>query len=68
MKQKDKKLEKAQKLIGTTRTFSFNSLMFNVSIVDVRNFLGRIQYLITPIGGSGEEWVENFAKTNRWKK
>ena len=35
-------------------------MMVDVKIKDVKNSYGRTRYLVTPVQGSGEAWVENI--------
>lgn len=36
-----------------------NGLSINVTIKDVKTAYGNIRYLVTPVSGEGEAWVEN---------
>lgn len=38
--------------------YKCNGMMFPVRILDARKVYGRVDALITPIGGDGEKWVE----------
>lgn len=62
---KETKLDKAKKLIGTIQVFTMNRLSFPVKITEVREFVGRIQYRIVPVKGTGADWVEKFTKSNK---
>lgn len=66
MKQKDK-LQKAKSMVGTVVAYVIDDLDFKVTILDVKSFVGRIQYQIKPVGGKGTAWVEKFKRKNRWK-
>lgn len=33
------------------------TLVFPVEVLDTRRVYGRVEHLITPVGGSGEAWV-----------
>jgi len=45
-------------IIGKTGMFHENGLKFRVKINDVRTSYGRIHYLISPVCGDGEKWVD----------
>ena len=47
------------KHIGKTGTYFLNGLMVEVKIVDARNIRwGYVDFLITPVAGAGQVWVE----------
>ena len=43
--------------INTTIRREIDGLLVDVMILDVRNVFGRIDYLITPVKGSGTKWI-----------
>lgn len=51
----DEKIKK----IGTKAMITFNNLKFEVFIVLFKNSFGRDRWLVKPVAGSGETWVEN---------
>jgi len=38
---------------------NFDGLMVDVEVLDVRKVWNRVDYLITPIQGIGEKWIES---------
>lgn len=48
---------------GTLTTYT-EGLKVPVTVKDAREMWGRTDYLITPIGGSGEKWVEAYRVTD----
>lgn len=38
----------------------FGSFMVKVKVLDVKMSYGKVRYLITPMSGSGEIWVEQL--------
>ncbi len=49
----------ANKLIGTTAKYTpGNGLAFSVLIKDIKMAYGCKRYLIAPVDGSGETWVQ----------
>lgn len=53
--QNDEKIKK----IGKKAIVTFNNLKFEVFIVLFKNSFGRDRWLVKPVAGSGETWVEN---------
>lgn len=49
--------------VGKKTIFTFNELHFNVEIIATRKRRAQ-EYLIKPISGTGELWVETFIKRN----
>ncbi len=43
--------------IGTEMNYAVNDLVVRIKILDYRNTWGCERYLITPVTGSGERWV-----------
>ncbi len=46
--------------IGKQAIYRVNGLNFLVKVLDVKQSYGKIRYLITPIKGSDETWVEQL--------
>lgn len=44
--------------VGKKATVDMGGLTVEVKIVDVKKSYGRDRYLITPVAGKGEVWVE----------
>jgi hypothetical protein len=44
--------------VGSQVSASFEGLMFDCQVVDVRFVWGRPQFRIAPLHGSGSKWVE----------
>lgn len=43
--------------IGQTLDYPVNKLRFPVKVLDTRQMYGRTDLLISPVSGSGEQWV-----------
>lgn len=43
--------------VGCTGTLRSGDLKVRISIVDVRTVWNRTDYLVTPVAGSGQQWV-----------
>jgi hypothetical protein len=43
---------------GQLAKYRCNEMLFPVRVLDARKVYGRTDALITPVGGSGETWVE----------
>ena len=48
----------SQVVQGKLASYAVGSLVIPVQILDARKVWGRVDCLITPIGGHGEQWVE----------
>jgi hypothetical protein len=48
---------------GMLTTYT-EGLKVPVTVKDARQVYGRTDYLISPVGGSGEKWVEQFRVTD----
>ena len=48
-------------MIGRIGTVKDGALVYQVTIVDVKESYGRTRYLVTPVAGSGEDWRENVS-------
>lgn len=46
--------------IGQTVTIQFAKLTFDVVVKDYKHTYGRDRWLVSPVSGSGEAWVENI--------
>lgn len=44
-------------LIGKTATYNIGTLSFNVHVTDYRHVWNRDDVLISPMTGSGQQWV-----------
>lgn len=51
--------EKMQ-VIGTTRSIFINGLTIDVEVLDYKVSYGKERWLVTPLSGQGEIWVESF--------
>ncbi len=51
--------EEIEKYVGKTATITIIGLTVRVKIINIKNSWGHLRYLITPIEGSGESWVES---------
>jgi hypothetical protein len=47
-----------KQLVGKIGLLSSGKLSVPVGVLDSRYVFGRTDLLVTPIGGSGQEWVE----------
>jgi hypothetical protein len=47
------------KAIGRTGLYHVGTLKFDVKVMDVRQVFGRIDFLVTPEHGNGQQWVES---------
>ena len=55
------KISEAAKIIGQTKSIDLSGLIVEVKVLDYKNSYGKDRWLVTPISGSGEVWVEaNF--------
>lgn len=52
--------KEVDEFVGKRGTIVCNlSLTVEVKITDVRKIYGKTQYLVTPVAGKGERWVED---------
>lgn len=52
-------LKKFESVIGKKALYRPNlSLAFEVKILDIKSSYGKVRYLVVPIAGTGERWVE----------
>lgn len=54
-----------QEALNRTADYTLNGLTVRVSINDVKCSFGQVRYLIKPIMGSGEVWVNQDSVTLR---
>lgn len=47
-------------MIGETYYYRTNGLAIEVIVKDIKQAYGRIRYLIAPVSGQGEVWVEEL--------
>jgi len=50
-------VKKLAELIGETRRLRTGGLRVDVVVRDVREVFGRVDCLVTPVAGSGGQWV-----------
>ena len=50
--------KEASKAVGRDGMLYSDGMLFPVRIVDARRVFGRIDYQVSPIGGSGSKWVD----------
>lgn len=55
-------------LIGKKAFVKFSNMFVRVVILDIKNKYGRVRYLIRPIDGEGEKWVESVEFNTSKKK
>ena len=46
--------------IGKEASVNIGELKVSVKILDVKMSYGKTRFLITPLSGSGEVWIENI--------
>lgn len=52
-------IDKIQEFVGKEATINTANLLVKVIIKDVKNSWGHDRYLVSPVAGEGEVWVEN---------
>ena len=52
--------DKRQDLIGKTARITFGALTFEVTVKAHKVAYGTDRWLVTPVTGSGETWVQNI--------
>ena len=52
---------KHQSDIGRIGAINAEGLTVQVRILDVKETYGRLRWLVTPVAGSGERWVERVS-------
>lgn len=50
-----------EKFVGKTGMIHTGGLKVDVTVLDVKMSYGRERYLVTPVSGAGEVWVETIA-------
>lgn len=50
----------AAALIGKVREIEVNGLAVDVMVNDVKQAYGRTRYLVSPVAGRGQVWVERL--------
>ena len=46
------------KVIGTQRFITFGTITVEVKVLDYKNSWGKDRWLVAPVAGTGETWVE----------
>lgn len=57
-----------EQFVGKKGEVFAGGMTVKVEVKDVKQSYGRTRYLITPIAGSGEVWVENVKIDDKSKK
>ena len=52
-------VESLRQCVGLTGLLSSDKLQFNVLILDAKVSYGNARFLVTPVSGSGEVWVDS---------
>jgi N-glycosylase/DNA lyase len=52
------------KKIGKTAEVKLKTLVFKVKILDYKFSYGRDRWLVAPVAGSGQMWIENVKFTD----
>ena len=55
--------EMVQEMKGRQALWAVDTLKVLVDIRDIREAFGRVDFLISPVGGSGEKWVQKGSLT-----
>jgi len=45
-------------VIGTNAVITMEKIKIEVEVMDARQNFGRTEYLVKPLAGAGEQWVE----------
>lgn len=53
--------EKIAKYVGKGAIVNLQGLRVAVKILDIKERWGRLRYLVSPLSGSGEIWVEHLS-------
>ena len=61
-------VSEVQKYIGRKGKIYSNGLTILVKIKDIKERWGQTRYLVTPLSGTGEIWVENIRIEEETKK
>lgn len=59
--------ETIEKYVGKKGTIFAGGLSVQVKVKDVKTSYGRDRYLVTPVAGSGEVWVESVTLLEKSK-
>lgn len=54
-------IELIEQYVGRTGVIKLDGLEIEVKIGDVKQSWGKTRYLVSPVAGEGEKWVENIA-------
>lgn len=44
--------------IGTTVSVQFESIQVQCVVTDAKNAYGKVRLFVTPVAGTGEQWIE----------
>ncbi len=47
-----------EKYVGKIAIINEDGLKFEVEVKDIKTSYGRMRYLVSPVSGTGERWVE----------
>lgn len=47
-------------LVGKKAVMTHGTIKINVRILDLKEHFGRVDYLVTPLSGSGQQWSKNI--------
>ena len=56
-------VESLRQYVGLTGALSSDKLQFDVLILDAKVSYGNARFLVTPVSGSGEVWVDSSRVT-----
>lgn len=61
-------LKDAMPIIGTEQEIPLGTLMVKVTVLDYKQAYGKDRWLVTPVAGDGQVWVEaDFIKKGKKK-
>ena len=49
-----------EKWLNKKVTVVLHELQASVVVVDIKEVWGRVRFLVSPVSGKGESWVESF--------
>lgn len=52
-------ITKFTNLIGAQGSITVGELHIDVRVLDVKQSYGKVRYLIQPVAGSGQQWMEH---------
>lgn len=58
-------LKKAKKLEGKIKDYTFNNMTIKVNVLEVKLQASFIVYKISPVNGSGFDYVQKFTKSTK---